>query len=226
MEIKLALILIVKGTDDEAEHLQRCLQSVFKYVDGIFLNINTKSGQKPSKKVLTEARRFGAEYIITKWEEDFAKARNANLAQVPADFTHVLWLDTDDTVDRPEKIKPIIEAAPHVDCLFVDYEYDHDDNGNPVTVHLNGRIIKNNGSHQWKGSIHETLIETRGVNQGSTKDFKVVHHADGQRQVDSFARNIRMLEAQLQAEGDDPDPRTFYYLASAYMDAGETKRAK
>lgn len=224
--ISLAAILIVKGTKDEAVLLDGCLQSIVGHVDGIFLNINHKRGQKVSPKVLDVARKYGADYIVTEWHDDFAEARNANLAQVPAGYTHVIWLDTDDTVDKPKKMKEVIAAAPTVDCLYVDYEYDHDDQGNPVTVHLNGRIIRNNGSHVWKGSIHETLVETRGVNQGSTKDFKVIHHASHDRQVDSFARNIRMLEAQLQKEGDEPDPRTFYYLGSTYMDAGETQRAK
>lgn len=225
-EVKLAAILIVKATDDEATLLQNCLHSIEEHVDGIFLNLNTKDGQKPSKKVVAVAESFTDNIIYTTWEDDFAKARNENLAQVPKEFTHVLWLDTDDTIDKPEKMKQVLNLAPHVDCLFVDYEYDHDEDGNPVTVHLNGRIIKNNGAHKWKGSIHETLIETRGVNQGSTKDFKVVHHADHQRQIDSFARNITMLEAQLESEGDEPDPRTFYYLGCTYLDAGNTQRAK
>jgi TolA-binding protein len=35
-----------------------------------------------------------------------------------------------------------------------------------------------------------------------------------------------MLEQQLKDEQKDPDPRTFYYLASTYMDAGDTESAK
>lgn len=225
-KIKLAVILIVKGTDDEATLLQNCLNSVEAYADGIFININSKDGQKPSQKVIDVADSFTNNVILTTWKEDFAKARNENLAQVPNYFTHVMWLDTDDTVDKPHKIKEVLAAAPSVDCLFVDYEYDHDEDGNPTTVHLIGRIIKNNGSHKWKGSIHETLIETRGVNQGSTRDFKVVHHASGDRIAQSYARNIAMLEAQLENEGDEPDPRTFYYLGCTYIDAGNAERAK
>ena len=223
---KLALCMIVKGTADEATYLQRCLESVHQYVDGIFININAKDGQKPSKAVVDVAKNFTKNVIETVWVDDFAKARNENFAQVTEDYTHIMWLDADDSVYNPKKIIPVLDAAPSLDALFVDYEYDHDEDGNPVTVHLNNRIVKNNGSHVWKGTIHETLIETRGVNQGSTKDWKVVHFASGKRQADSFARNITMLEKQLEAEGGEPDPRTFYYLGSTYMDAGDFKRAK
>jgi len=90
-----------------------------------------------------------------------------------------------------------------------------------------GRMFKNNGSHHWnpKTRIHETLIETRGVAQGMTKDFKVIHHAEAERTQRSFERNIRMLEAQLDDEAKDPDPRTFYYLACTYMDCGNLETA-
>lgn len=223
---KVAAILIVKGTDDEAPLLDKCLKSVQKHVDGIFLNINAPEGKKPAQSVLNVARAYTDNIIETAWENDFAKARNANLAQVPKGFDWVIWLDTDDTVDKPKKIKEVAEASSVYDSVFVDYLYDKDEDGNPQVVHLVARMFKNNGSHQWKGTIHETLIETRGVTQGATKDFMVIHNADEERKSQSFERNIKMLEAQLEAESKDPDPRTFYYLASTYMDAGAMEASK
>lgn len=225
---KVAAILIVKGTDDEASHLKRCLESIKYHVDGIFLNVNTKPGHKPSKEVMRVARTYTDNIITTEWHDNFAEARNANLAQVPADYDWIIWLDTDDTVDNPGKIKQVAEASQNFDCIYADYDYDHDEYGNITTVHMVGRLFKNNGSHHWnpKTRIHETLIETRGVSQGMTKDFKVIHHAEAERTERSFERNIKMLEKQLQDEANDPDPRTFYYLASTYMDAGEFEMAK
>lgn len=231
--MKIAAILIVKGTDDEAEHLSHCLYSIADAVDGFFLNINTRPGEKPSEKVMAVANSlkdsgWPLEYIVTEWHDNFAEARNANLAQVPADYDWVIWLDTDDTVDKPEKIRQVAEASPQYDCIYVDYEYDHDEHGNVTTVHMVGRMFKNNGSHHWnpKTRIHETLVETRSVTRGMTKDFKVVHHAEPDRQQASFDRDIKMLEAQMQDEANDPDARTFYYLASTYMDSGNYEPAK
>lgn len=220
---KIAAILIVKGTADEAEHLERCLKNITPHVDGVFLNVNTKPGTPLSRKVKDAIvnSNLKVRFITTKWHDDFAEARNANLAQVPDDYDWVIWLDVDDTVDKPQKIKEVAEFSDKYDAVYVDYDYDHDKYGNPTTVHMVARMFKNNGSHKWKGRIHETLVETRSIAQGMTNDFKVIHHAEEERTAQSFKRNIRMLELQLEDEQKEPDPRTFYYLASTYMDAGE-----
>jgi glycosyltransferase involved in cell wall biosynthesis len=224
--MKVAWLMIVKGTDDEAPHLQRCLESIHKHVDGIFINVNAPEGQKASKAVLDVARAFTDNVYETVWEDDFAKARNFILDQLPADYTWWGWSDSDDTVDKPKKIKDVCEASERYDSVYVDYLYDRDEAGNPMTVHMVARLVKNNGSHKWKGSIHETLVEQRSATQGMTKDFMIIHHADELRTEASFARNITMLESQIKAESGDPDPRTFYYLASTYMDAGYLQEAK
>lgn len=224
--IKVAAVLIVKGTDDEAPLLDKCLKSVYKHVDGIFLNVNHKLGKKPSRAVLDVAKAYTDNIIVTQWEDNFAKARNENLAQVPADYDWVIWLDSDDEVDHPEKIREVAEVSDRFDCIYVDYLYDRDEEDNPLTVHMVGRLFKNNGGHQWKGRIHETLIETRGVTQGATKDFTIIHNADESRKDRSMQRNIKLLEKQLKDEAKDPDPRTFYYLASTYMDAGDHESSR
>jgi glycosyltransferase involved in cell wall biosynthesis len=226
MSKKLAVALIVKGTDDEAPLLEKCLKSVHKHVDGIFLNVNHKEGAEASRSVLDVARAYTENIIVTRWNDDFAEARNANFEQVPAEYDYILWLDSDDTVDHPEKAKALIEESDKFDCIYVDYLYDRDEEGNPLTVHMVGRLVKNNGGHKWKGRIHETLIETRSVLQGATKDFTIIHNADEERKDRSLDRNIKLLEKQLMDEAAEPDPRTFYYLASTYMDGGDPESAK
>ena len=226
MEPRIALDMIVRGSDDEADHLKRCLTNVAPYVDGIFLNINAKPGHKPSAKVMRVAKSFDANIITTEWHDNFAEARNANLAQVPEFFTHILWLDTDDTVDRPEKIRDVAEATQNVDAVFVDYLYDTDEEGNPLTVHMVARIFKNNGSQIWKGRIHETLVDTRGSSRVGTKDIVVIHHSDDKRKDRSLERNIKLLRKQLEDEAENADPRTLYYLGCSYMDYGDHESAK
>lgn len=224
---KIALCLIVKGSDDEADHLKRCLTNIAPYVDGVFLNINTKPGHKPSAKLMRVAKSFDANIITTEWHDDFAEARNANLAQVPEWFSHILWLDTDDTIDNPEKVRKVVDAAPeNIDVIFADYLYDTDEEGNPLTVHMNARVFRNNGSQVWKGRIHETLVDTRGSGRVGTRDFVVIHHSENERKDRSLERNIRILKKQLEDERDNPDPRTLYYLGCSYMDMGDFENAK
>jgi tetratricopeptide (TPR) repeat protein len=221
---RVALIMIVKGSKDEAAHLQRCLENIQGHVDGIFINVNAPKGQKPSKLVLDVAKSFTNDVYETEWNDNFAEARNFILEKVTDDYTWCIWEDSDDTIDKPEKIKKIADLATN-DSIFVDYVYDKDEAGNISTIHLVARMFKNNGSHAWKGRIHETLIENRAVSQGATKDFQVIHHADKARADKSHERNIKMLEQQLQDESKDPDPRTFYYLARAYYDSGYYENA-
>lgn len=224
--MKVALCMIVRGVDSEAPHLERCLKNVSKYVDSIFLNVNANEGEKASQSVLDIAYKYTDNVIETEWKDDFSKARNQNLSQVPKDYGWILWLDTDDIIDKPQKIKKVAEASQKYDAVYVDYLYDRDEEDNPLTVHMVARLFKNNGGHQWKGRIHETLIETRGVTQGATKDFTVIHQADEKRKDESLRRNVKLLEKQLEEEAKDPDPRTIYYLASTYMDVGELKTSK
>lgn len=226
---KVALALIVKATSDEAPHLERCLKNMSKHVDGIFLNINHKEGVEPDADIMRIAKEYTDNIIVTFWNNNFAEARNENFAQVPSAYEWILWLDSDDTIDKPAKVKKIAEASPHQDSIFVDYLYDKDEQGNPLTVHMVARMVRNNGSHKWKGMIHETLVEQRSAIQGMTRDFTVVHHADGNRSQASYERNVDLLEKQLDAEigsPDGPDPRTMYYLASTYMDSGQLESAK
>lgn len=224
--VKIALCMIVKGSDEEAAHLSRCLKNVAPYVDGIFLNLNAKPGHKVSGKLRRVAEAFTHDIIATEWHDNFAEARNANVAQVPADYTHILWLDADDTLDHPEKLRKVIEASKGADVLFMDYLYDADEAGNPLTVHMVGRVFRNNGSQVWKGRIHETLVDTRGSSRIGTRDVVVVHHAEEARKDRSLERNIRLLKKQLEDEGEQPDPRTLYYLGCTYMDAGDHENAK
>jgi tetratricopeptide (TPR) repeat protein len=225
VSVKVAAILIVKGTSDEADHLDRCLKNIAPHVDGIFLNINHKPGSAVHSKVLRTASKYTKDTIQTEWKDNFAEARNANLAQVPEEYDWVIWLDVDDTIDKPEKIKKVAEIAQQ-DAIYVDYLYDRDEDDNPLTVHMVARLFRNNDGHSWKGRIHETLIETRAVAQGATKDFIVIHHSDDARKDKSWERNIKLLELQLEDEAKDPDPRTYYYLGSTYIDAGQYHNAK
>lgn len=224
--MRVALCAIVKGTADEAPHLRRMLESVSGHVDGVFLYVNHTESQKPSEEVIAVANQYATNVKIGLWRDNFAYAKNANFAQVPEDYEWILWLDADDTIDKPKKIREVCEASKNFDSVYVDYLYDRDEAGNPLTVHMVARLVKNNGSHKWKGSIHETLVEQRSATQGMTKDFTVIHHADAARTQRSYDRNIKLLEKQLEAEQKDPDPRTFYYLAGTYMDAGLNDGAK
>lgn len=231
---KIALCMIVKGTPDEAPLLDKCLQSVAKHVDGIFIDVNAPEGKKPSKKVLDVAKRYTKNVRETVWVGNFVQARNDNFAQVPEEYTHVLWLDSDDTVENPEKIRAVAAIMQKdVDGLYIRYDYSHDEYGNVTVAHYVARLVRNNGSYVWKSSfndeevaVHETLNEVRSVGKVMNDEFKVIHHADDERRSASLIRNIKLLEGMYERTKDNPDPRILFYLATHLYDAHMYARVK
>lgn len=232
--MKVALAYIVKGTDDEAELLEQSLKSVAKYVDGIFIDVNAPKGKKASKKVLAVARKYTKKVRETVWEDNFVKARNDNFSRIPADYDWIMWLDSDDTVDNPKKIREVASIAPeNVDGVYICYDYDHDEYGNVTVAHYVARLVRNNGTFAWKSSfadadvtVHETLNEVRSVGKAMNDEFKVIHHSDTFRRDESLARNIKLLEGMYENNTQNPDPRILFYLATHYYDAHMLDRCR
>lgn len=225
-----ALVMIVRGVDEELVYLERCLASVAPYVDGIYIDFNQVEGAEYSKKIQPLIRKYKIDAAFTVWEKNFVKARNENFMRVPKVYDWLLWLDADDTAENPEKIREVAAiTSKNVHGLFVPYNYDHDAYGNVTTTHMVARLVRNNDTFKWQSSfndggesVHETLVPVRtSVNRIGTEDFKVIHHADQERRQDSLNRNIELLETMYKRLGDskNPDPRILYYLGTHYFDA-------
>ena len=223
--MKVALAMILKASDDEIEKFETCISSIKEHIDGIFVNLN--STKKVSQEMIDRVKNITGGIVVTsKWEMDFAKARNTSFELIPPHYDWILWLDSDDTFEHPEKLKETLSKAPKTaDGIMVTYNYDSDSYGNITTSHINLRIVRNNGAFKWRGRLHETLIETRRVNRVMTNDFSVLHNADEERKDASNTRNIEIMEKMLDDEKEFPDPRTLFYLGTAYIDAGKSAEA-
>lgn len=227
MANKLAWAMIVKGTNDEAVYLDACLKSLNKHVDGIFITVTHKRGQKRNKAVDRVARNYGAVISDFEWCDDFAKARNYNWDQVPTSFTWIGWCDADDILVGADKLGKLIDnTPPHVNAIYAMYNYEVDADGSVKTKHWRERLFRNDGSLLWKGRVHETPIETRRGAKGRTEELTVVHTSKPERWDESSERNIRILSAQLEDEGEAPDPRTIFYLAVAHKSRGDLESAQ
>lgn len=231
-----ALCLIVKGSDEsEAKLLDECIESVHEYVDGIFIQLNSPKGKAVSQKVRAVAEKYTKDIKVFEWTGNFSAARNANFAQVPKKYDWILWLDTDDTVENPEKIREVASVIPKdTHGVYVQYDYDHDQFGNVLVSHWNCRMVRNDGSYAWKSSIddsefsvHETLVSKYSVKQAANNEFKVIHHSDNEHRDQSLLRNIDLLERMYERQKENRvDPRILFYLATHYFDAGRYYEAK
>lgn len=234
MKLKIAAALIVKGTPDEAELLDKCLKNLKGHVDAFYLDINAPKGQPISPDVIKVAKKYKTDWKATVWTGDFVGARNANFARVPKEYEFILWVDGDDTIENPEKIREVCAITPNtIDGIYIKYDYAHDEYDNVTVSHWVARVVRNNNSFAWKSSfsdsevtVHETLNERRKVGKVMNDEFWVRHHADEERRDRSLARNISILEQMLSKSAKNPDPRILYYLATHYVDANKLLEAK
>lgn len=224
IEPKLALGMIVKD-DSEAPLLRRALDSIRKYVDGLFI---TATGEKCDEiKKITEE--YQGVYSYFKWTCRFDDPRNFNISQIPKEYLYYIWCDADDVWQNPEQLRQIVREAYlyNHSAVFFDYWYmvDLDEKGNIreiVIEHKRERIIRNDGVFKWIGKLHETLIEQHQDNiiKVYRPEIKVVHLTTTDRADKNVDRNIDMLEQTIKEE-NRKDPRTVMYLAKAYYDKGK-----
>ena len=223
--MKLSLAMIVKGDKIEAQYLERALDSVRGAFDERIIVITHKKGEKRNKQVEKVARKHRCEIYDFEWVEDFSKARNFSFEKCTGDI--IFWMDADDVISDPKKLREVAKAMPAwCDAIFLNYHYAHDESGAVTTEHWRERLIRNNGCYEWKGRLHETLIETRTANNQKSDEVYVIHTATENRGAAALERNMRILQEQLKDEGDEPDPRTVYYLARCFDESGLIGDAK
>lgn len=218
--MKLALCLIVKPTNDEAELLDRCLTAVSEHVDGIFI---TQAGPEMNKEVSRVTEAYGGKVSFFKWNDSFADARNYNFAQVPKEYDYILWLDADDVMRNPDKLRAMIEENPSVDAFSLWYNYAFDEWKNPVVVHHKTRVLRNDGCVEWVGNLHEDFSPTRQIQAKHVEGIDVLHLTDEKRLEVAKVRNEHV--AQVHLEQNPNDPRSFWNLGNSQKAMGKNKEA-
>jgi glycosyltransferase involved in cell wall biosynthesis len=222
--MKLSLAMIVKGTAEEADHLQKALISTRGIFDEIVIVANTPKGIPIAPEVKKVCDQHKANYYEAVWNKDFAEIRNISFEKCHGEY--IFWMDADDTIDKPFKLRQLVEELPpNVDAVFLNYLYEVDEYGAVKNQHLRERVIKNNQAMEWKGRLHETLIDKRTTHKIVSDEVQIIHHADDKRRDAALERNTEILQEQLKSEGDKPDPRTLFYLASCYVDLGAYRAA-
>ena len=208
-KIKIALCLIVKGTDDEAQLLHRVLEETLPHVDGAFVTLTQEN-----KMVREVAKNFeNTNLSFYKWDKNFANARNYNFQQVTKDFTHILWMDVDDLFRGIENLRGVIEKHQNVDAFIMNYLYWFDENKNPTVVHLKTQVVKNDNCVVWAGSVHEGFTPSRQLESFFIKDIERLHLSNPKRAKDAEGRNLLIAEKEVKEKPDDP--RSWWLVARA-----------
>lgn len=216
--------MIVKGDDNEAILLDRCLTNVGPYVDKIFITSTYKKGEEPNKQVEKIAKLHKAELSTFEWCNDFAQARNFNFSQVPKEYEYILWCDADDVFRGLENLKDTIEVNPSVDVFAFWYMYDFDQYKQPTVVHKKSQLVRNDGCVYWQGILHEDFAENRSVNTKFVEGIERLHLTTDERVLIAKERNIEV--AKHDTETNPKDPRSWWNLGNSYLGNGNYAEAK
>ena len=207
---KIALTLIVKN---EEKNIEECLDSLQGFYDKAFITDTGSTDQ--TIEVLK--KRSDVTLSHFKWVDDFAKARNYNLQQVPENYDWIIWCDADDRIiddDAAKKFREFIKTIPEtVNSVNMPYVYSHNnqtiERGIPEFQYHRKRLIRNNGSCEWKGFIHEHPATSGPEIKWGEVVFH--HYRDGTGKMNT-KRNLRIFRKHLQTmSGGDLARYTFYY---------------
>ena len=220
---KIALAMIVKGSDDEAKVLDRCLENMSPYVDAIYITRTQKKGEEQNKAVAKVVKKYKGILSDFEWVNDFSAARNFNFSQVPKEYEYIMWSDADDVWRGLEKLNDTIEANKDTDAFSFWYMYDFDEYKKPSVVHSKTMIVRNDGCVEWAGALHEDFKENRSVKTMFVEGVERMHLTDEERFTVAAARNVEVSGADV--EKNPNDPRVYWNYANSLISVGRHEEA-
>jgi glycosyltransferase involved in cell wall biosynthesis len=202
-KLRVSLTMIVR---DEEQNLPACLESVRGIFDEIVV-VDTGS----TDRTVEIAQNFGARVWRFTWVDDFAAARNEALSRATGDYA--FWLDADDVVDPPERVKlqkllgslrPDEPSGFVVSCAC-DPGADGS-GGHTVVDHV--RLFPRRDDLRWSYRVHEQIMPA--LNRGGIPvrwtDLIVRHtgYVDVAMRARKLDRDWRILQEELISRPDEP----------------------
>lgn len=235
--IKIALGMIVKGSDEEASAFLRCLDNVMPYVDKAFVTITHKKGEKRNKEVEDNCIVFNQDHERVaisdfEWIDDFAAARNFNFSQIPKEYTHILWCDADDVFRGLDRLKEIIardsQKPKPSDGFGMWYLYHFDEYKQADVVHKKTMVIRNEDGASWVGELHEELVQKRNlditmIDKYFNGGIDRMHLTEITRDQNKTGRNLKIAKAAIQKNPNEP--RNYFNYSQSLHGAGKYKEA-
>jgi tetratricopeptide (TPR) repeat protein len=205
---------------NDAQATLKQIEEYSDYFDKFYITIADKDKVEffKFKKFADNYTKKPVKYKYFKWVNSFGKARLANHKMIGTDYW--FWMDTDDTIDHPELIRPLVErmANDGMDMMFMNYSYYQNAHGENQADHWRERVMRTSCGANWADvPCHET-VDAVGQRAERTQSISIIHHktvADMEATVD---RNFALLNEDWKKQ---KDPRTAYYLGMSYLTKGK-----
>lgn len=175
---KIALSMIVRGDGEDDRKMNRALESIAPYVDGIYVtvtgprNLVAKTEEvlkKYNVNISYHEALWTAEKESVDWLEEFFgykpelkpgdklfmfdDARNYSMDQIPKDYDWYLWMDSDDVFVHGDRLHELAQVGiqQNIEAFYFNYLYqaEFDEKGN-----IKHRIIEH---------LRERLLRNNGV---------------------------------------------------------------
>lgn len=205
----------------------RCLDSIRPYVSQIVVGVDELSKDKTGNL----AKRHGADLVVpikvSDWHEcpqhgrilaqHFAEARDQSFKHLDPSLDWLMWIDSDDVLEGAERLPIACDELMQADAVGAWYPYKYGNvQGKTSTIFHRERILRASTGWHWRYRVHE-VVEPQGSQRAGWQirsDMQFVH-LDRERSEPAAARNLRLLEIDLEA--DQNDSRTLFYLGNQYF---------
>lgn len=203
---------------DEAEVIERCLNSFVEHVDQVaVLDTGCTDNTMAIVKRIVPADKLRIGSFT--WIDDFAAARTA--ADALLDTEWKAWIDADDELFGAEHLRGVVaHAGAHVAGFVADYDYAQAEDGTCMCRLRRERIVRS-GAGQWIGRVHEAQVIPGQVEYIPAHQMEWRHRPDDPK--GSSDRNLRILNAWEQSEPHNP--RVLAYLGRENAARGDHAKA-
>jgi len=205
---------------DEAETLQRAIESVLPVVDEIVIGIDDRTSDG-SEEI---ARRFTEKVYRFKWQDDFSAARNEMLSHCTGDW--VLVLDGHEVLreDCVPLFRKMFDVLPgDTEAVGFLLKMQRDDNN---VCGLQLRLFRNDSRIQYRGEVHN-VIECDPKRTIGFVDIVIDHlRSFRNRESRQKQRNEMVPRKMEEALAKNPgDTKALYYLGIHAHERQEYRRA-
>ena len=192
---------------DEESTIGMAMKSAMALVDEIVV---VDTGSQDNTRIIAEG--YGARVVDLRWQDDFAAARNAGLAEATGEW--ILVLDAD---ERMQPVRPVAFQGLLQDEGTAGYRVQIQRTRGPASAPATEdlRLFRNHPSVRYRYPIHEQITPAllawatpRGLEVGDAP-LTVLH--EGQEAQEGIERRDRNLRILGRAIADHPEEPYFEY---------------